>query len=61
MEAGVARNVEFEIPAIAIGDISESFEKLAIGSFYHFTGFLAARSLKSRNLLFHITGFSSIE
>ncbi|MCZ4053192.1 primosomal replication protein N [Oxalobacter sp. OxGP1] len=60
-EAEIGRNVEFEIPAIVIGDISESFAKLETGPFYHFTGFLAAKSLKSRNLLFHITGFSSIE
>ena len=61
MEAGMNRNVEFEISAIAIGDIAENFEKLASDTFYRFTGFMATKSLKSRSLLFHITGFSSIE
>ena len=61
MEAGKDRNVEFEIPAIVIGDIAEKFEKLASEPFYRFTGFMATKSLKSRNLLFHIPGISSIE
>nr|WP_005876218.1 primosomal replication protein N [Oxalobacter paraformigenes] len=61
MEAETNRNIEFEIPAIVIGNISEKFEKLASDTFYRFTGFMATKSLKSKSLLFHITGFSSIE
>ncbi|WAV94240.1 primosomal replication protein N [Oxalobacter aliiformigenes] len=60
-EAGTDRNVEFEMPAIVIGDMTGKFEKLATDTFYRFTGFMAAKSFKSKSLLFHITGFSSIE
>ncbi|WP_341459245.1 primosomal replication protein N [Oxalobacter formigenes] len=61
MESGTNRNVEFEMPAIAIGDISKEFEKLSSDSFYLFKGFMATKSAKSRSLVFHITGISSIE
>ena len=55
------RNVEMTLPATAIGGIAEELQKLPSNRIYQFEGFIAARSLKSQNPLFHITGFSLIE
>ncbi len=61
MEAGTVRNVEIALPATAIGGIAEEIQKLPSNRIYQFEGFIAARSLKSQDPLFHITGFSLIE
>ena len=60
MEAETARKVEFEIPAIAIGKIAGQLEKLEAGQLQHFTGYMAKRNRKSRTLVFHITGITSL-
>lgn len=61
MEAGTVRNVDITLPAIAIGNIAGEIQKLPSNRIYQFEGFIAAKSLKSQNPLFHITGFSLIE
>lgn len=61
MEAGTVRNVEISLPAVAIGGIAEEIQKLPSNRIYRFEGFIAARSLKSQDPLFHITGLSLIE
>lgn len=55
------RNVDITLPAIAIGNIAGEIQKLPSNRIYQFEGFIAAKSLKSQNPLFHITGFSLIE
>jgi primosomal replication protein N len=56
MEAGFARQVEFEIAALAAGPISGAFNQLPLGASCQFTGFMAKRFRNSRSLVFHITG-----
>ena len=57
MEAGVERLVEFEMPALAAGEISGRFSQLELGQPCSFTGFLAKKNRNSRTLVFHITDF----
>ncbi|MDL2284813.1 primosomal replication protein N [Oxalobacter sp. OttesenSCG-928-P03] len=59
-EAETARIVEFEVPAKAIGSIAGRLEKLEPGQIQRFTGFMAAKSQKSKTLVFHITNITSI-
>ncbi|HEX8602293.1 MAG TPA: primosomal replication protein N [Pseudoduganella sp.] len=57
MEAGIARLTEFEISAVAAGEISGRFSQAPLGGVYEFTGFLAKRSRNSKSLVFHIIDF----
>ena len=61
MEAGIARVVEFEIAALAAGEISGRFDKAVLGGMFHFTGFLARRNRNSKSLVFHIADFQLIQ
>jgi primosomal replication protein N len=58
VEAGVARKVEFEIAALAAGEISGRFNLVELGNSYRFTGFLTRKSRNSKSLVFHIIDFS---
>ena len=60
MEAGIARLTEFEIAALAAGEISGKFSAAPLGGVYRFTGFLARRSRNSKSLVFHIIDFSAV-
>jgi primosomal replication protein N len=53
--------VEFEIAAIAAGEISGRFNQAELGGTFQFTGFLARKNRNSKSLIFHITEISSIE
>ena len=59
MEAGVARNIDFEMLALAVGEISGRFSKAELGAAYQFTGFLAKKNRNSKSLVFHIIDFSA--
>lgn len=59
IEAGVPRLVEFEIAAIAAGEISGQFNQAELGGTYQFTGFLARKSRNSKSLVFHLTDFEN--
>jgi len=59
VEAGVTRLVEFEIAAIAAGEISGRFHDADLGGTYRFSGFLSRKSRNSKSLVFHITDFES--
>jgi primosomal replication protein N len=61
MEAGVARLVEFEMTALAAGEISGRFSRAELGAAHVFTGFLAKKSRNSKSLVFHIIDFSAAE
>ncbi|KFI06844.1 primosomal replication protein N [Massilia sp. BSC265] len=58
-EAGVARLVEFEIPALAAGTISGRMADAELGAAYRFEGFLARKNRNSKALVFHIIDFSA--
>ena len=57
VEAGVPRLVEFEIVALAAGEISGRFSRAELGSTHRFTGFLAKKNRSSKSLVFHIIDF----
>ena len=59
VEAGIPRQVEFEVVAIAAGEISGRFIKAELGVAFRFTGFLARKSRNSKSLVFHITDFET--
>jgi primosomal replication protein N len=59
VEAGVARQVEFEIAAFAAGEISGRFARAELGAVHQFTGFLARKNRNSKALVFHIIDFSA--
>lgn len=61
IEAGIARQVEFEIGALAAGEISGRFANAELGAVHCFTGFLARKSRHSKALVFHIIDFSAAE
>lgn len=61
MEAGIARLTEFEIAALAAGEISGRFSQAPLGGVYEFTGFLAKKSRNSKSLVFHIIDFSAVQ
>jgi primosomal replication protein N len=57
VEAGIARQTEFEIAALAAGEISGRFSSAPLGGAYEFSGFLARKSRNSKSLVFHIIDF----
>jgi len=59
VEAGIPRQVEFEIAAIAAGEISGRLNKAELGVTMTFTGFLARKNRNSKSLVFHITDFDA--
>lgn len=60
MEAGIARLSEFEISAVAAGEISSRFSAAPLGGVYQFTGFLNKKTRNSKSLVFHIIDFSAV-
>ena len=58
-EAGGLRKIEFEIPALAAGEISGRFNQAPMGTEMRFSGFLARRSRNSKSLVFHVTDFET--
>lgn len=58
LEAKVPRLVEFEISALAVGEISGRFSQLEPGQLYQFTGFMARKNRNSKSLIFHLTDIS---
>jgi len=60
MEAGIARLTEFDIAALAAGEISGKFSQAPLGGLYQFSGFLARKSRNSKSLVFHIIDFGAV-
>ena len=59
-EAGIERQLAFELEAIAVGEAAQRIDRQALGSELDLDGFLAPRSRRSRNLILHITEFTAI-
>lgn len=55
MEAGLLRQVECELAGIALGDTARLLAAASLGDGLMVSGFLAARSLKSRAPVLHVT------
>ena len=56
-EAGLPREVSLDVECIAIGDVGERLDPLELGVELELTGFIAAKSRKSRVLVMHTTEF----
>jgi primosomal replication protein N len=59
MEAGMPRAVEFEMAAMAAGEISGRLNQAELGETFRFTGFLARKNRNSKSLVFHIIDFET--
>jgi primosomal replication protein N len=59
-EAGIPRLIEFEVAALAAGEISGRFSQAELGGSFQFSGFLARKSRNSKSLVFHIIDFESL-
>ncbi|GAB5605664.1 hypothetical protein TK5_17440 [Sideroxyarcus sp. TK5] len=53
-EAGMQRQVQCEVPALALGEVAQKLGNLQPGQQLRAEGFLAQRSLKSMQLVLHI-------
>ena len=53
-EAGGARQVRCEVPALALGDTAKQLARLQNGQLVTAVGFLAQRSLRNTRLVLHI-------
>jgi primosomal replication protein N len=60
VEAGIARQIELTLAAVAAGAASGRLEGLAMGVEALFTGFMAKKSRNARTLVFHITELQDI-
>jgi primosomal replication protein N len=60
MEAGIKRLVGFEVTALAVGNIAERFDQLALGSVIQVTGFMARKNRNSKSLVYHINQFDMV-
>ena len=62
IEAGLKRKVECEVSAVALGNIAADLAKsnIQIGDSIKAKGFLAKRSAKSTQLVFHIDKLEKI-
>ena len=59
IEAGLPRLIEFELSAIAAGEISGRFSQIKPGQLQQFTGFMARKNRNSKSLVFHIVDFEA--
>jgi primosomal replication protein N len=61
MEAGVPRTVSVELQAVAVGDLAGVLAAASPGAALKVTGFLAARSLRSRSPVVHLNTIEYLE
>jgi primosomal replication protein N len=54
VEANIGRQVEFEIAAIAAGQIADQLERAEMGQVFRFSGFIARKNRNSKALVFHL-------
>jgi primosomal replication protein N len=59
-EAKIDRRVEFEIAAVAAGEISGRFHNADLGGTYRFSGFVSRKSRNSKSLVFHVSDFEAV-
>jgi primosomal replication protein N len=61
LEAQVVRLVEFEVSALAVGEISGRFNQLELGTNHQFTGFMARKNRNSKSLVFHVVDIHEVQ
>jgi len=54
IEAGIERDVKLELPAKAIGELAQTLSVVAPGAKVSVTGFMAAKSARSRSPILHL-------
>ena len=59
VEADIPRLIEFEVAALAAGEISGRFSRAELGKAFRFTGFLARKNRNSKSLVLHIADFEA--
>ena len=57
VEGGMPRQVEFEIEAMAVGELAQSMNSVEAGTAVQVTGFLASRSRLSSRVVLHVNEF----
>ncbi len=60
VEANIGRQVEFEMAAIAAGQIADQLERAEMGQVFRFSGFIARKNRNSKALVFHLTDIEII-
>ncbi|MEA3119219.1 MAG: primosomal replication protein [Paraburkholderia sp.] len=60
VEAGIVRQVELTMPALAAGAASGRLESCEMGVEMLFAGFLAKKNRNARTLVFHITELQDV-
>ncbi|MFT3759749.1 primosomal replication protein N [Thauera sp.] len=60
-EAGLARDVSVEMQAVAVGDLAGVLAAAKPGAAVRISGFLAARSLRSRSPVLHLNTIEYLE
>jgi primosomal replication protein N len=61
IQNGLARDVELELGAQAVGQVAERLARLAEGTTIRVTGFLAKRSRKSEWPVLHVNDFKLLD
>ena len=61
MEAGLSRDVSVEVQAVAVGDLAGVLAGVKPGVVLRLSGFLAARSLRSRSPVLHLNTIEFLE
>ena len=61
VEAGLTREVSVEVQAVALGDLAAVLAAAIPGSALRATGFLAAKSLRSRTPVLHLNTIEFLE
>ena len=54
IEAGIEREVKLELPAMAIGELAQMLAAAAPGAKVSVSGFMAAKSARSRSPVLHL-------
>jgi primosomal replication protein N len=61
LEAGLARDVSVELKAVAVGDLAAVLTAASPGTALRVSGFLAAKSLRSRSPVVHLNKIEFLE
>ncbi len=61
VEAGVTRDVSVEMQALVVGDLAAVLAAAAPGAALRVTGFIAAKSLRSRSPVLHLNTIEFLE
>ena len=56
-EAGITRQLEFALDAVALGEAARRLDRVALGSELDLEGFIAPRSRRSTRVVAHIVEF----